>query len=77
MYPLPATFSLFLSLFKWMSSFGFAWFLLEPVCLFFYQGVFVPLLIFLAIYVGVVQNRQVHHFLRFNASLAIIVEVVI
>merc|ERR1711904_149164 len=66
-----------LSFFKWWTSLSWAWFLLEPISMFYSSSSFTPLIIFFVVFLAVVRYKKFHHLVRFHAMQAVMIDIVI
>jgi len=78
-YIIPAlgSIALTLCLFKWLASLSWAWFIMEPVSMFYYSGQFTPFLIFMLVFLAIVRNKKFHHLVRFHGMQAVMVDIAI
>lgn len=68
--------ALTMSLFKWWTSVSWMWFIMEPIITFYFSSAFTPLIIFFVIFIVIVRNVRLHHFVRFHAMQAVMIDIV-
>lgn len=66
-----------LSLFKWWASMSWAWFLIEPLTIFYYSSPLTALIIYFVVFLAIVRNKSFKHVVRFHALQSMLVEIVI